>query len=35
MKKLNPHQIFTAVVGSVAVTAFMTSMIILAHLTLV
>ncbi len=35
MKKLNAHQIFTAVIGSMAVAAFMTSMIILAHLTLV
>jgi hypothetical protein len=33
MKKLNPHQIFTAVIGSMAVAAFMTSIMMLVRLT--
>jgi len=34
MKKLNAHQIFTAVIGSMAVAAFMTSIMVLVRLTL-
>lgn len=35
MKKLNAHQIFTAVIGSMAVAGFMTSIMVLVRLTLV
>jgi len=34
MTKLTPHQIYTGVIGGVAVSAFLASLFILARLTL-